>query len=889
MAYIGNSPGVASQRVVTQFTATSNQTTFTPTSGYTIGYLDVFLNGVKLVNGKDYTASNGTTVVLAAGAAADDSVEVVSFIPRGLSDGWLKSEADSRYLQLGASFSGDVSGTYSAITLANSGVTAGSYGSATNIPAITVDSKGRLTSVTNTAVSIPSGSLTFTGDVTGSGSTGSSTSLTLASVGTAGTYTKVTTDAKGRVTSGGTLASGDLPTYTGTLTSSQITTALGFTPENLANKAAANGYASLDSSGKVPTAQLSGFVDQTKPNIRPTLNLDFANSKIVDSRITFTRTTTATYYDLQGILKYAQPDEPRIDHDPSTGECRGLLIEEQRTNLFRYSNNMSIGGGSDMWLSQLTGTSASYRTNFGIAPDGTMTSSRIIGDGGRIVAQAVTGFYSTGTGNYTFSIWIKCTSGGGSVSLWSGTSGGASGNIAFSANNTWTRYSCTVSVTGNNDLSITINSGTILEFWGPQYEAGSFATSYIPSTTTFTSRASSATYFDSTGVLRLAGTNQARYGYGYDTTSGKWISQGLVLEAAATNLYDSSIGTLTQLASTTVTPNALTAPDGSLSAQRVTSSGNYVYKYLPNIVGNSVVHTMSFFVKPVNNLVRFSVGGTAGSMSYILDFSTFTPSISFANGSNATNYGSSLTSVGNSGWWRFTGTFSFSGAAGYTEFQWSYSGGSNLDAYLWGMQIETGYVATSYIPTYGATATRAADVSSSASTTRANDLGLMSNTAWYTPDFTMAAEGYSISGNADVGGAPAIVAVDDGTSSNRIQLRRNRFGGSGSDSGFVYRVALNIAGSSYSIDGVVPYANIPSYWANAEKHKTAMSITTNSQLFGADGFATSVSSITAPTLKNVQRLWVGWGDGGRYWNGHIAKIAFYPKNMTLAQLQALTQ
>ena len=207
MAYIGNSPGVASQRVVTQFTATSNQTTFTPTSGYTIGYLDVFLNGVKLVSGDDYTASNGTTVVLAAGAAADDSVEVVSFIPRGLSDGWLKSEADSRYLQLGASFGGDVSGTYSAITLANSGVTAGSYGSATNIPAITVDSKGRITSVTNTAVSIPSGSLTFTGDVTGSGTTGSSTALTLANSGvTAGSYgsasaiPQVTVDSKGRVT-----------------------------------------------------------------------------------------------------------------------------------------------------------------------------------------------------------------------------------------------------------------------------------------------------------------------------------------------------------------------------------------------------------------------------------------------------------------------------------------------------------------------------------------------------------------------------------------------------------------------------------------------------------------------------------------------------------------
>lgn len=100
MAYIGNSPGVASQRVVTQFTATSGQTTFTPQSGYTVGYLDVFLNGVKLVNGDDYTASNSTNVVLASGASAGDSVELVSFTPRGLSDGWLKSEADSRYLSV---------------------------------------------------------------------------------------------------------------------------------------------------------------------------------------------------------------------------------------------------------------------------------------------------------------------------------------------------------------------------------------------------------------------------------------------------------------------------------------------------------------------------------------------------------------------------------------------------------------------------------------------------------------------------------------------------------------------------------------------------------------------------------------------------------------------
>jgi hypothetical protein len=98
MAYIGNSPGVASQRVVTTFTATASQTTFTPSSGYTVGYLDVYHNGVKLINGDDYTASNGTTFVLASGAASGDVIEAVAYLPRGLSDGYTRAEADTRYV-----------------------------------------------------------------------------------------------------------------------------------------------------------------------------------------------------------------------------------------------------------------------------------------------------------------------------------------------------------------------------------------------------------------------------------------------------------------------------------------------------------------------------------------------------------------------------------------------------------------------------------------------------------------------------------------------------------------------------------------------------------------------------------------------------------------------
>jgi hypothetical protein len=64
-------------RTKTEFTATAGQTTFTPPS-YTVGYIDVFLNGV-LLGSADYTASNGTTVVLAAGAAAGALVTTESF------------------------------------------------------------------------------------------------------------------------------------------------------------------------------------------------------------------------------------------------------------------------------------------------------------------------------------------------------------------------------------------------------------------------------------------------------------------------------------------------------------------------------------------------------------------------------------------------------------------------------------------------------------------------------------------------------------------------------------------------------------------------------------------------------------------------------------------
>jgi hypothetical protein len=75
--YIGTQPVPQATQTRDAFTATAGQTSFA-TSGYTPDYLDVYLNGIKLA-AADYTASNGSDVVLASGAALNDILEVVAY------------------------------------------------------------------------------------------------------------------------------------------------------------------------------------------------------------------------------------------------------------------------------------------------------------------------------------------------------------------------------------------------------------------------------------------------------------------------------------------------------------------------------------------------------------------------------------------------------------------------------------------------------------------------------------------------------------------------------------------------------------------------------------------------------------------------------------------
>ena len=76
--YIGTQPVPQATQTRDSFTCTAGQTSFA-TGGYTPQFLDVYLNGIFLNNGTDYTASNGSDVILTVGAAADDTLEVVAY------------------------------------------------------------------------------------------------------------------------------------------------------------------------------------------------------------------------------------------------------------------------------------------------------------------------------------------------------------------------------------------------------------------------------------------------------------------------------------------------------------------------------------------------------------------------------------------------------------------------------------------------------------------------------------------------------------------------------------------------------------------------------------------------------------------------------------------
>jgi hypothetical protein len=84
--------GTSSRTVAT---ATSNQTSFSVT--YDVGFVDVYLNGVKLLAGTDFTATNGTAIILSSGATAGDIVDIVAYGAFELANHYTQTQSNARY------------------------------------------------------------------------------------------------------------------------------------------------------------------------------------------------------------------------------------------------------------------------------------------------------------------------------------------------------------------------------------------------------------------------------------------------------------------------------------------------------------------------------------------------------------------------------------------------------------------------------------------------------------------------------------------------------------------------------------------------------------------------------------------------------------------------
>lgn len=238
-------------------------------------------------------------------------------------------------------------------------------------------------------------------------------------------------------------------------------------------------------------------ISQNFTATEPSLCLNFQNSKTLDPRVTFTRTSTGTYVDENGLIKTAAADEARFDHDPVTGESLGLLIEESRTNISLYSNSYVSWGFNAV-------TSPLPTDNTQIAPDGTQTAWQFpVG----ATSNLQRNYGITAGQTYTFSFFAKQGSAtqmgsdnigvntdnsyAGVIYNWSTNTLG-NGWFKIDYSNGWSRFYRTFTSSTSTLFVQRIDSayGGGQYIWGAQLEAGSFPTSYIPTTDTSITRTS---------------------------------------------------------------------------------------------------------------------------------------------------------------------------------------------------------------------------------------------------------------------------------------------------------------------------------------------------------------------------------------------------------------
>lgn len=225
---------------------------------------------------------------------------------------------------------------------------------------------------------------------------------------------------------------------------------------------------------------------------------------------------------------------PRFDYDPVSLAPRGLLIEESRTNLLRYSNDLTNAAWS---LS-----SATVSANAAVAPDGTTSADKLVEDTVSTTHLIVNTVTTSATAT-TFSVYAKpagrswialavldsgATERFTFFNIAAGTIGTIGAGITAAitpAGDGWYRCAvtiatafaglnlCRVCLTTGDNLIVYTGDGTSGAYiWGAQVEAGAFATSHIPTAANAIARNSE--------LASMTGTNFSTW---YNATEGTVI------------------------------------------------------------------------------------------------------------------------------------------------------------------------------------------------------------------------------------------------------------------------------------------------------------------------------------------------------------------------------